>query len=79
MSERKTNPVPIEPAAGVVRISHWAEVAGIYHLHDIASALKLVTSAAIPCRAKDSSSGEARFLRTRLEHYFIKHHMMKKK
>ena len=29
------------PPAGVVRISHWAEVAGIYHLHDIASALKL--------------------------------------
>lgn len=29
------------PAPGVVRLSHWAEVAGIYQLHDIASALKL--------------------------------------
>jgi hypothetical protein len=30
------------PPAGVVRISHWAEVAGIYQLHDIVSALKLM-------------------------------------
>jgi hypothetical protein len=29
------------PPAGVVRLTHWAEVAGIYHLHDIAAALKL--------------------------------------
>jgi hypothetical protein len=29
------------PPAGVVRLSHWAEVAGIYHLHEVASALKL--------------------------------------
>ena len=26
------------PAAGVVRLTHWAEVAGIYHLHDIVAA-----------------------------------------
>jgi hypothetical protein len=29
------------PPEGVVRLSHWAEVAGVYHVHDIASALKL--------------------------------------
>jgi hypothetical protein len=29
------------PPEGVVRLTHWAEVAGVYHVHDIASALKL--------------------------------------
>jgi hypothetical protein len=29
------------PPAGWVRLSHWVEVRGIYHLHDLASALKL--------------------------------------
>src|SRR5438270_10248870 len=29
------------PPAGVVRLTHWAEVAGVYHVHDIASVLKL--------------------------------------
>jgi hypothetical protein len=29
------------PPAGVVRLTHWAEVAGVYHLHDLAGALKL--------------------------------------
>jgi hypothetical protein len=29
------------PPNGLVRVSHWVEVAGIYQLHDIVSALKL--------------------------------------
>jgi hypothetical protein len=29
------------PAAGVVRLSHFAEVEGIYHLHNLAGALRL--------------------------------------
>ena len=29
------------PPVGVVRLTHWAEVAGIYHVQDIASALRL--------------------------------------
>jgi hypothetical protein len=29
------------PAAGVVRLSHFAEVDGAYHLHDLVTALKL--------------------------------------
>src|SRR6516162_7881917 len=28
-----------KPPAGVIRISHFAEVAGVYHLHDLATAL----------------------------------------
>jgi hypothetical protein len=30
------------PPEGIVRLAHWAEVAGVYHVHDIASALKLL-------------------------------------
>jgi hypothetical protein len=29
------------PPEGVVRLTHWAEVAGVYHVQDIASAVKL--------------------------------------
>jgi len=29
------------PPAGVVRLSHFAEVAGVFHIHDIVGALKL--------------------------------------
>ena len=29
------------PPEGTVRLTHWAEVTGVYHVHDIASALKL--------------------------------------
>jgi hypothetical protein len=29
------------PPEGTVRLTHWAEVAGVYHVHDITSALKL--------------------------------------
>ena len=29
------------PPAGAVRLTHWAEVAGVYRLHDLAGALKL--------------------------------------
>src|SRR6516225_6930416 len=29
------------PPAGVVRLSHFAEVAGVYHAHDIVGALKM--------------------------------------
>jgi hypothetical protein len=29
------------PAAGVVRLSHWAEVEGLYQLHNLVAALKL--------------------------------------
>jgi hypothetical protein len=29
------------PPEGTVRLTHWAEVAGVYHVHDVASALKL--------------------------------------
>ncbi|MGH9676966.1 MAG: DUF1802 family protein, partial [Candidatus Acidiferrum sp.] len=29
------------PLAGIVRLSHWAEVAGVYQLHDLVAALKL--------------------------------------
>ncbi len=29
------------PADGVVRLDHFAEVAGVYHVHDVASVLKL--------------------------------------
>jgi len=29
------------PAVGTVRLTHFAEVDGVYHLHDVASALKL--------------------------------------
>ena len=30
-----------KPPAGVVRLSHFAEVAGIYHVHDLVGALKI--------------------------------------
>jgi hypothetical protein len=29
------------PPAGTIRLTHFAEVAGVYHVHDLASALKL--------------------------------------
>ncbi len=31
----------VQPPAGIVRLSHWAEVTGIYHLHDELPALLL--------------------------------------
>ncbi len=30
-----------KPAPGMVRLSHWAEVTGIYHIHDVTPALLL--------------------------------------
>jgi hypothetical protein len=29
------------PPAGVVRLSHWVEVAGVYHVHDLVGAVQL--------------------------------------
>src|SRR5438270_7845139 len=44
----KPNAVPLleqveaeRPPAGVVRLSHFAEVSGVYHVHDLTSALIL--------------------------------------
>lgn len=31
----------VKPSPGRVRLSHWAEVTGIYHVHDVTSALLL--------------------------------------
>src|SRR5437773_958489 len=30
-----------KPPAGTIRLSHFAEVSGVYHLHDIVGALRL--------------------------------------